>query len=124
MEDIKQVVRDSDKFQNDPDGFADLLTEDANLVNIAGRRLRGRENIRATYRKAMATPLGQIQTSIEIHDAWLVLPDTAVVAATKHVSDERDGENAAVPEQGAVTFVLTKQSGTWLIASVQTTPIK
>ncbi|ONI89865.1 hypothetical protein ALI144C_04020 [Actinosynnema sp. ALI-1.44] len=124
MEDVKQVVRDSDRHQDNPDGFADLLADDANLVNIAGRRLRGREVIRATYRKAMATPLGQVRTRIEIHDAWLVLPDTAVVVATKHVSDERDGTNVPLPEQGAVTFVLTKQNGTWLIASIQTTPIK
>ncbi|SMC62124.1 SgcJ/EcaC family oxidoreductase [Kibdelosporangium aridum] len=124
MEDIKQVVTNSDKLQNDPDGFADLLTEDANLVNIAGRRLHGRENIRAAYRKAMASQLAQVQTRIEIHDAWLVQPDVAVVTATKHVSDERDEPNAPLPDKGAVTFVLAKRGEQWLIASVQTTPIK
>jgi uncharacterized protein (TIGR02246 family) len=123
MDDVKQVVRDSDKLQNDPDGFADLFTEDANLVNIAGRRLHGRENIRTAYHKAMASQLAQVQTRIEIHDAWLVQPDVAVVTATKHVSDERDEPAAALPEKGAVTFVL-KRDAKWLIASVQTTPIK
>jgi uncharacterized protein (TIGR02246 family) len=124
MEDIKQVVANSDRLQNDPDGFADLLTEDVNLVNIAGRRLHGRETVRTAYHKAMASQLAQIQTRIEIHDAWLVQPDVAVVSATKHVSDERAEPNAPLPDKGAVTFVLAKQNGRWLIASVQTTPIK
>ncbi|AUI64044.1 SgcJ/EcaC family oxidoreductase [Amycolatopsis sp. BJA-103] len=124
MKDFEQVVLDSDRLQNDPDGFADLLTEDVNLVNIAGRRLHGREAVRAAYHKAMASQLAQVRTRIEIDDAWLVQPDTAVVTATKHVSDERTAPNAPLPDKGAVTFVLARQDEKWLIASVQTTPIK
>ncbi|CAM3970867.1 SgcJ/EcaC family oxidoreductase [Kibdelosporangium persicum] len=124
MDDIKQVVLNSDTLQDDPDGFADLLTEDVNLVNIAGHRLHGRETVRAAYRKAMASQLAQVRTRIEIHDAWLVRPDVAVVSATKHVSDERAEPNAPLPDKGAVTFVLARQDEQWLIASVQTTPVK
>ncbi|ANN17888.1 hypothetical protein SD37_21050 [Amycolatopsis orientalis] len=124
MKDVKQVVLDSDRLQNDPDGFAALLTEDVNLVNIAGRRLHGRETVRAAYHQAMSSQLAQVRTRIEIEDAWLVQPDAAVVTATKHVSDERTEPNAPLPDKGAVTFVLARQDQKWLIASVQTTPIK
>jgi uncharacterized protein (TIGR02246 family) len=121
---IKDVVTASDKLQNDADGFADLLTEDASLINIAGRKLRGREAIREAYHKALASPLAQVQTRIEIVDVWHISPDAALANAIKHVSDERQDPAAPLPDRGNVTFVLVREQEKWLIASIQTTPIK
>jgi uncharacterized protein (TIGR02246 family) len=120
----RDAVEASDKLQNDADGFADLLTEDAALINIAGRRLRGRETIRETYHKALASPLAHVRTRLEIVEDWLLRPDVAVVNAIKHVSDERQDPAAPLPDRGNVTFVLVKEQEKWLIASVQTTPVK
>jgi uncharacterized protein (TIGR02246 family) len=120
----RDVVEASDKLQNDADGFADLLTEDAALINIAGRRLRGRETIRETYRKALASPLAQVRTRLEIVEDWSLRPDVVVVNAIKHVSDERQDPAAPLPDRGNVTFVLVQEQDKWLIASVQTTPVK
>ena len=121
---IRDVVTASDKLQDDADGFAGLLTEDVSLVNIAGRRLRGRETVRQAYREALASPLAQVRTSLEITDVWFISPDVAVASAIKHVSDERQDPAGPLPDRGNTTFVLVNRDQKWLIASVQTTPIR
>jgi uncharacterized protein (TIGR02246 family) len=117
---IRDVIAASDELQNDADGFASLLTDDVALVNIAGRRLTGRENVRAAYHQALATPLAQVGTRLEITDVWLLRPDVAMASVIKHVSDPAE----TAPRQGSTTFVLTEAGGTWRIASIQTTPIR
>ncbi|HEY9413027.1 MAG TPA: SgcJ/EcaC family oxidoreductase [Jiangellaceae bacterium] len=125
---IEQVVADTERFQNDTEGFTRLLTENAALVNYAGRRVLGRSAIHAAMTKALETPLASVYTKNEIVDIRLLRPDVALVSCIKHISDERDpsARDAAAPllEQTSLTFVMVKEVGTWLVASAQTTPIR
>lgn len=110
-------------MQNDVEGFAGLLTSDATIVNIAGRRVVGRDQIRAAMGQALATPLAQVITRHEIEDVRFVRPDVAVVACLKHVSDQRDERATALPQTGRLTVILVKEQGRWLVTSLQTTPL-
>ncbi|WP_219507682.1 SgcJ/EcaC family oxidoreductase [Nonomuraea ceibae] len=111
---IEQVVRDAEKLQNDVDGFTGLLTEDVSLVNFTGIRLRGREQVREVMAKALRSPLKDVLTTNELQDVTFLREDVALATLVKHVNDGR---------RGALTFVLVKEDGRWLIALAQTTPI-
>ncbi|MGH9210946.1 MAG: SgcJ/EcaC family oxidoreductase [Acidimicrobiales bacterium] len=120
---IRQVVADAETLQNDLDGFTGLLTEDVVIVNVAGRRVRGRDQLYAAMKAALATPLVDVLTKNEIEAIHFLRSDVAVAMCVKHVSDQRAEASTAVPDKGALTFVLVKEEGSWLIASAQTTPI-
>lgn len=124
---VRGVVADTERFQSDTEGFTRLLTKDVVIVNIAGRRVQGRDNIYEAMNKALESPLANVLTRIEVEDVRFLRPDVATVGCIKHVSDGREpsstGANARLPQRGRVTFVLVKEAGAWLVASVQTTPI-
>lgn len=98
------------------------------IVNIAGRRVQGRDNIHAAMTGALGSPLARVLTMLEVEDVRFLRPDVATVGCIKHVSDGREpfptGVDMPLPESGRVTFVLIKEAGAWLVASVQTTPIQ
>ncbi|GAA5077649.1 uncharacterized protein (TIGR02246 family) [Thermocatellispora tengchongensis] len=114
IEAIERVVRDAEELQNDVDGFTGLLTENVSLVNFTGIRLQGREQVRQVMAKALETPLKDVLTRNELLDVTFLRPDVALATLVKHVNDGREG---------ALTFVLVKDEGTWRIALAQTTPI-
>jgi uncharacterized protein (TIGR02246 family) len=120
---VRRVIADLEAVQNDVEGFTRLLTGDAVIVNIAGRRVVGRDQIGSAMAQALATPLAQVLTRHEIEDVRFVRPDVAVVGCLKHVSDERDDPATALPQTGRLTVVLVKEQGRWLASSLQTTPI-
>jgi uncharacterized protein (TIGR02246 family) len=121
---IHQVIEDAQTFQNDLEGFTQLLTHDAVIVNVAGRRVRGRDQIYTAMKQALETPLANVLTTTEVEDIRFLRPDAALASCTKYISDQRDERTAAVPEKGSLTFVLVKEQDRWLITSAQTTPIK
>lgn len=111
---IERVVRDAEELQSDVRGFTALLTEDVSLVNIAGIRLRGRDQVTEVMTKALRTPLKDVLTKNELLDITFLRPDVALADLKKHVNDGRTG---------ALTFVLVKDDGIWRVALMQTTPI-
>lgn len=126
---IRRTVAEAEKHQNDVEPFIALHTADAVIVNIAGRRVLGREAIRQAMTQALASPLAKVFTKSEIDDVRFVRPDVAIVSCTKHVSDERDpfssaDDRGSLPETGRLTYVMVKEQDTWRVASAQTTPIK
>jgi uncharacterized protein (TIGR02246 family) len=120
---IRQTVADAGKHQNDPDPFAALHTADAIIVNIAGRRVLGRDAIHEAMTKALATPLAQVRTTVEIEDISAATPDVAIVSCVKYVSDERAKPGPSLPTKGRLIYVLVREPDAWRIASAQTTPI-
>ena len=123
---IRQLIEASNEHQNDPDRYGALLTPDVAIVNIAGRRVLGRDALMSAARQATAGPLARVLTHIEIVDIRFVRPDVAIVSGIKHVSDERAPEEkeTSVPTKGSVTFTVVKEANEWKIASAQTTPIR
>jgi uncharacterized protein (TIGR02246 family) len=120
---VRLVVAEADRLQSDPDGFAELLTEDVVVVNFGGRRVRGRAALHQAMTAALASPLADVTTRQIVDHVRFVRPDVALVECTKHVHDGRPGGAPHLAATGEVTFVLVRQHGRWRIASVQTTPV-
>ncbi|MGC0416947.1 SgcJ/EcaC family oxidoreductase [Embleya sp. AB8] len=121
---IRRVVADAVEFQNDPDRFVPLHTEDTTVVNFVGRRVAGRDTLADVMRQALASPLADVVNTVEIEDIRLVREDVAIVASVKKVFDRRDDPATALhASSGRLTYVLVKDDGQWRITSAQTTPI-
>ncbi|WP_345041990.1 SgcJ/EcaC family oxidoreductase [Georgenia daeguensis] len=123
LAEIHELVRRAQDTQFDPEPFLDLHTPDAVVVNIAGRRVLGREALAAAMRAALASPLKDVVTTAEVHDVRPLAPGVALVSCTKRVEDARPEPAAALPTVGALTYVVVRSEGRWRIASAQTTPI-
>lgn len=126
---IRDTVAAAQQHQNDLEPLLALHTPDALIVNIAGRRVLGRDAMRQAMEAALSTPLAQVRTKSEIDDIRYVHPDVAIVSLTKQVFDERDDgdrdPDGAFPTTGRLTYVMVRDddTGSWRIASAQTTPV-
>lgn len=122
---IRELVARSQEALLDPDVLPALHTANLVIVNIAGRRLFGREAFASAMAEALSSPLKDIRTSLEIDDIRFTTPDVAVVSLTKTVHNERsEAEGSSEPPSvGVMTYVLTRQGDDWRIALAQTTPV-
>ncbi|WP_018653943.1 SgcJ/EcaC family oxidoreductase [Actinomadura flavalba] len=120
---IGELVARSESAQFDADALPRLHTSDVVIVNIVGRRIFGRDTFSAAMRDALASPLKDVRTTLEIKDIRYAAPDVAVVSLVKTVHDERDDAQYAPQQTGAMTYVLVREAGDWRIAVAQTTPI-
>ena len=125
---IHQLVDAAERLQSDVDGFTALLTDDVVIVNFGGRRVRGRDAVRAAMEQALASPLADVTTTQQVDHLRFLRPDVALVECTKFVHDGRradavDGGQPGFADRGQLTFVVVEQDGTWLISSAQTTPV-
>jgi uncharacterized protein (TIGR02246 family) len=121
---IRQLVADTVEFQSDTDRFTALLTEDVVLVNLAGIRVIGREELRKAMARALETPLAKVLTTAEVLDIAFVRPDTAIVSCVKHVHDGNSDAVESVPSTASLTFVAVDERDAWRVALAQTTPIQ
>jgi uncharacterized protein (TIGR02246 family) len=121
---LRQLVADLQHYQDDVDAFMARHTSDASIVNIAGRRVAGADEIRSAMQAALASPLAQVMTTLDVDDIRLVDANVAIVACIKHVHDEREGaEPGALPRRGRLTYVVVRGADGWQVTSAQTTPI-
>ncbi len=121
---IRDLVARSEQAQLDPEVLPALHTDDLVLINIAGRRVFGRDTFATAMAEALSTPVRDIRTSLKIEDIRYAAPDVAIVSLTKTVHDERpEADRSEVPSTGATTYVLTRTGDDWRIALAQTTPI-
>ncbi|MGW6268847.1 SgcJ/EcaC family oxidoreductase [Streptomyces sp. NPDC055060] len=123
---IRELVARSQEAQIDPDVLPALHTATLVIVNLAGRRLFGRDAFASAMAQALSSPLKDIRTSLEVDDIRFTTPDVAIVSLTKTVYDERyEAESSSeLPSVGVMTYVLTRQGDDWLIALAQTTPVQ
>lgn len=121
MEAIEAVVAAAVRHQSDPEPFLALHAEDVVIVNIAGRRVLGRDELAVAMKGALASPLADVTTTVDIDDIRFVRPDVALVSCTKHVQDDRAGGDR-LPTTGTMTYVVVDDGDGWRIALAQTTP--
>ncbi|BCL33426.1 SgcJ/EcaC family oxidoreductase [Streptomyces aurantiacus] len=123
---IRELVTRSQEAQIDPDVLPALHTANLVLVNLAGRRLFGREAFASAMAGALSSPLKDIRTSLEVDDIRFTTPDVAIVSLTKTIHDERSEAQGSseLPSVGVLTYVLTRQGDDWRIALAQTTPVR
>ena len=120
---IRDLVQNAHDAQNDAVALPGLHDEDVVIVNIAGRRLFGRESFASAMAGALASPLRDVTTTVEIVDVRAVTADVAIVSSIKSVHDARAEQPGELPEQGAFTYVVKRVGKDWRIALAQTTPI-
>jgi uncharacterized protein (TIGR02246 family) len=118
---IRTLVADAERHQSDVEEFVALHHPDLVLVNLAGRRVLGREALRTAMTAGLKSPMAQVFTRLEVEDVRFIRPDVALVSCAKHVSDER-GEGPALPTRGSLTFTVVHEPDGWKIALAQTTP--
>ncbi|WDV33207.1 SgcJ/EcaC family oxidoreductase [Streptomyces sp. AD16] len=97
---VREVVADAGRCQSDPERFLPLHTPDVEIVNFGGRRVAGREALGVAMRAALASPLADVVTTVEIAGVRFLSEGVAVVAAVKRVHDARrepDGGGPAPP---------------------------
>ncbi len=121
-DEIAAVVEAAVRHQSDPEPFLALHTADTVIVNIAGRRVLGRADLEAAMRGALASPLADVTTTVDIDDIRFLRPDVALVSCTKHVHDARAVPAEGLPPAGALSYVVTDDGDGWRIALAQTTP--
>jgi uncharacterized protein (TIGR02246 family) len=124
---IRSTIASAERHQNDVEPFLALHTDATVIVNIAGRRILGRDALRTAMTAAVASPLADVTTTIDVLDVRLLRPDVALVSCVKHVTDGRSPAARAdgaddLPAEGSLTYVLVRDDGTWRIALAQTTP--
>lgn len=121
--------------QHNMEAFGKLFTIDAYFVNVAGAPMNGRENIQMHHAWAhgaipsdtkvagtSAANYGIFKNSTMLFtkiDINFLRKDVAVA----HVLWELKGDarTSGDPRHGTLMFVLTRQDGTWLIATGQNT---
>jgi uncharacterized protein (TIGR02246 family) len=120
---IRRLLADAQATQSDVEPFLALHSEDVVIVNFGGRRVTGKDALRDAMTAALTSPLAAVTTTTEVHDIRFVRPDVAIVSATKHVTDEREGAGPLASE-GSMTYVVTRDEGAaWRIELAQTTPV-
>ncbi|MEU7374208.1 SgcJ/EcaC family oxidoreductase [Streptomyces albidoflavus] len=122
---VREVVADAGKYQSDPERFLPLHTPDVEIVNFGGRRVAGREALGEAMRAALASPLADVATTVEITGVRFPREGVAVVAAVKRVHDAREEpDGGALPAtSGQLTYLLVEEAdGAWRISLAQTTP--
>ncbi len=122
---IREVVSRAQEEQNNPNELLALHTPDVIIVNVAGRRVLGGEAFAAAMAMALASPLRDVLTEVEIIDVRLVTPDVAIVSCVKTIHDGRSDAEASspLPSTGALTYVVVRTGDEWRITLAQTTPV-
>lgn len=122
---IRRLVAAAQQHQFNVDELMQLHDDDAVVINMAGRRLFGRQAFREAMEQALSSSLQHVPTVTEIDRVHFVAPGCAVVSCTKTVHDQRPAaEKTTLPGSvGLMTYVLVQKQGRWVIASAQTTPV-
>lgn len=122
---IRDLVSRAHDAQNDAHILPTLHSDGVAIVNLVGRRLLGRTAFQEAMDGALASPLKDVTTTVDIVDIRLVAPDTAIVSCVKFVYDGRSASEASdLPSStGALTYVVVRSDDSWEIALAQTTPI-
>ena len=122
---IRDLVHHADKAQSDADVLPGLHTAEMVIVNIAGRRLFGRDAFTQAMTAALGSDMKDVRTSVEIVDVRPLTDDVALVSCVKTVHDERAGADPdALPTSGALTYAVLRTTEGWRLALAQTTPIQ
>lgn len=120
---LRELVAAAQVAQSDQPALLALHTPGVVIVNLAGRRVLGHDALSAAMAGALASPLRDVRTTVEVIDIRPVSPDTVIVSCLKTVHDGRAGAVDDLPVTGALSYVVTRVDGSWLIALAQTTPI-
>jgi uncharacterized protein (TIGR02246 family) len=115
-------VRQADAWnRHDATAYANLFTEDGDVVNVVGWWWRGRPEIESKLTAAFAFVFRESTMSIgDVHVSFLS-PDIALAHVRWTMTGARTPPGMPEPREGIQLQVLKKSAGKWLIASFQNT---
>jgi uncharacterized protein (TIGR02246 family) len=120
---IHQLVAEASDSQFDADALSSLHSEGAIVVNVAGRRILGRDEFTKAARAALGGSLASVRTSVEVIDIRAVTAESAIVSMVKRIHDGRTDGDGDLPTETVMSYVVVRGSAGWRIALAQTTPL-
>jgi uncharacterized protein (TIGR02246 family) len=99
--------------------FAKPFAEDADYVVINGMYIKGRAVIETQHQRIFDTIYKDTTLSLTVKQIRFLRPDVAVV----HVNGIRKGPEKELNQEAMITFVMTKEKGSWSIAAFQNTAV-
>jgi uncharacterized protein (TIGR02246 family) len=107
--------------QHDATAYANLFTEDGEVINVVGWWWKGRSEIEAKLKAAFTFAFKTSILTITDVDVRFVKPDVAIAHVQWTMTGARTPPGVPEPKQGIEIQVLKKQQGKWLILSFQNT---
>lgn len=98
--------------------YAQLLTEDADIVSATGRPARGRDALLKLFAEQHANVFAGVRTRTAVTHLRLLSKD----AALADVSYELEGGKVDAIRRGMMTMVVRKDAGRWRIAAIRSIP--
>jgi len=120
---IRQLqVQQANAWNNhDAAAYANLFTEDGEVVNVVGWWWKGRSEIGTKLTQAFAFVFKESVLKItEVHVRFLT-PEIAIAHVRWSMTGAKTPPNIPQPREGIQLQILTKRSNQWLIASFQNT---
>lgn len=117
---IVALVAAREAAWNDGDtvAYAQLLTEDADIVSATGRPARGREALLKLYAEQHANVFAGVRTNTKVTHVRMLGRDVALA----DVSYELEGGRVDAIRRGLMAFVVRKDAGRWRIAAIRSIP--
>jgi uncharacterized protein (TIGR02246 family) len=102
----------------DTEAYAQLLTEDADIVSATGRPARGRDALLKLFAEQHANVYAGVRTHTKVVGVRMLGGDVALA----DVSYELEGGRVDAIRRGQMAFILCKQAGRWRIAAIRSIP--
>lgn len=99
--------------------YAQLLTEDADIVSATGRPARGREALLKLYAEQHANVFAGVRTTTTVTHVRLLGKDVALADVSYALEG---GPALEAIRRGVMAFVLRKDAGRWRIAAIRSIP--
>lgn len=118
---IRELVAAREAAWNAGDtvAYAQLLTEDADLVSATGRPARGREALLKLYAEQHANAYAGVRTRTDVTHVRMLAPGVALA----DVDYRLEGGDVDAIRKGVMAFVLRKDAaGRWRIAAIRSIP--
>jgi uncharacterized protein (TIGR02246 family) len=104
----------------DTAAYAQLLTEDADILSATGRPARGRAALLKLFAEQHANVFAGVCTHTRVTHLRMIARDVALA----DVSYELDGGKVDAIRRGVMALVLRKDASRWRIAAIRSIPAR
>jgi len=112
------AARETAWNEGDTVAYAQLLTEDADIVSSTGRAARGREALLKLYAEQHANVFAGVRTQTKVTTVRKLGNDVALADVSYHL----EGGAVDAIRRGSMVLVVRKDAGRWRIAAIRSIP--